>query len=66
MAEAAKGSPVMELKIFNLEDRLNMAQILVKNGYSVSQGKRARTPTGKTMDYFLKVWEDPDNMESQK
>ena len=59
-------NPVMELKIFNLEDRLNVAQILIKNGYTVSQGKRARTLTGKTMDYFLKVEEDADNMESQK
>ena len=56
----------MELKIFNLEDRLNVAQILIKNGYTVSQGKRARTQTGKTLDYFLKVQADADNMESQK
>ena len=33
----AEGNPVMELKIFNLEDRLNVAQILIKNGYTVSQ-----------------------------
>jgi len=66
MAEEARSNPVMELKIFSLEDRLNVAQILIKNGYTVSQGKRARTPTGKTMDYFLKVQADADNMESQK
>lgn len=62
----AEGNPVMESKIFNLEDRLNVAQILIKNGYTVSQGKRARTQTGKTLDYFLKVQADADNMESQK
>lgn len=48
----AEGNPVMELKIFNLEDRLNVAQILIKNGYTVSQGKRARTQTGKTPRLF--------------
>jgi len=57
---------VMELKIYNLEDRLTVAQILVKNGYTVSQGKRNRTETGKTLDYFLKVSTDPCNAETNK
>ena len=51
----------MEIKIHNLEDRLAVAQILIKNGYTVSQGKRSRNPTGKTLDYFLKVTEDAEN-----
>ncbi len=57
---------VMELRIYNLEDRLAVAQILIKNGYTVSQGKRKRSPTGKTLDYFLKVSEDPDNADTTK
>ena len=57
---------VMELKIYNLEDRLAVAQILIKNGYTVSQAKRQRSPTGKTMEYFLKVTEDSDNAETVK
>lgn len=56
----------VELKIYNLEDRLTVAQILIKNGYTVSQGKKQRSPTGKTLDYFLKVTEDPDNAETTK
>lgn len=59
-------SDVMELKIYNLEDRLAVAQILIKNGYTVSQAKRQRSPTGKTLDYFLNVTEDPDNVETVK
>lgn len=56
----------VELKIYNLEDRLAVAQILIKNGYTVSQGKRQRSPTGKTLDYYLKVTEDPENAETVK
>ena len=60
----AKGT--MELKIYNLDERLEVAKILIKNGYTVSQGKRQKTPTGKTLDYFLKVTEDSDNAETVK
>ena len=60
MAEA------MELKIYSKEDRLKVAAILIDNGYTVSQGKRQRTPTGKTLDYFLKVTEDGDNADMYK
>lgn len=30
---------VMKLKVYNKEDRLKVAQILIDNGYTVSQGK---------------------------
>ena len=56
----------MEIKIRGQEDRLLVAQILIKNGYTVSQGKRQKTPTGKTMDYFLKVEDDPQNADMAK
>lgn len=59
------GKP-MELKIYNLEDRMIVAQILIKNGYTVSQAKRQKTATGKTLEYFLKVEEDPGNAETVK
>ena len=45
----------MEILIYNQEDRLNTAAILVKNGYTVEQGKRQRTQTGKILDYFLRI-----------
>ena len=47
-------------------DMLKVAAILIDNGYTVSQGKRQRTPTGKTLDYFLKVTEDGDNADTSK
>ena len=56
----------VELKIYNQEGRLSVAAILIKNGYTVSQGKRQRTATGKTMDYILKVSEDKDNADTSK
>ena len=56
----------IELKIYNLEDRLNVAQILIKNGYTVSQGKRQRSTSGKSLDYFLKVTEDDSNADTSK
>jgi len=49
-----------ELRIYNQEDRLTVAQILVKNGYTVAQGKRSKG-NGKTVEYTLKVTEDADN-----
>ena len=57
---------VMELKVYNQDDRLSVAAILIKNGYTVSQGKRQRSPTGKTLDYILKVSEDKDNADTSK
>lgn len=45
----------MELRIFELEERLNVAAILIKNGYTVSQGKRDKGNTGKTKEYYLVV-----------
>lgn len=57
---------VIELKIYNKEDRLKVAQILIDNGYTVSQGKRQRTPTGKSLDYFLRVTEDSENADTAK
>lgn len=56
----------IELKIYNLEDRLKVAEILIKNGYTVSQKKRQRSPTGKSMEYFLSVTEDVENAETVK
>lgn len=57
---------VMKLKIYNQEDRLTVAAILIENGYTVAQGKKQRTPTGKSLDYYLKVSEDLDNADTAK
>lgn len=45
----------VEVLIYNQEDRLNTAAILIKNGYTVEQGKRQRTANGKALDYFLRI-----------
>lgn len=56
----------MLIKIYNQQDRMDVAQILIKNGYTVSQTKRARVPGGKTVDYFLKVKLDEENANTTK
>ncbi len=50
----------MELRIYNQEDRLTVAQILIKNGYWCAQGKRQK-PGTKTVEYVLKVNDDDEN-----
>lgn len=49
-----------EVEIYIKEDRLNVAKILLDNGYAVSTGKRNKTPTGKQVIYFLRVSKDPN------
>ena len=56
----------MLIKIYNQQDRLDVAQILIKNGYTLSQTQRARVPGGKTVDYFLKVKLDEENANTTK
>ena len=58
-----EGKKVAELAVYNLEDRLNVAAILFKNGYKVSQGKRLKTPTGKQVDYIIFVEEVENKVE---
>lgn len=50
----------MELKIYTLEDRMTVASILMKNGYTVSQVK-VKPEGSKAVSYFLRVDECPDN-----
>ena len=56
--------PIAELSIAKLEDRKAVTAILHENGYTVGPGKRKKTPTGKTIDYFLIVYEEDENDES--
>ena len=55
-----KDNGVFEVEIYTKEDRLNVAKILLDNGYAVSTGKRNKTPTGKQVIYFLRVSKDPN------
>lgn len=54
------------LRIFNQEDRLKVAEILIKNGYTVAQRRKAKSPTGKTYEYYLSVADDTDNADTTK
>lgn len=49
---------VAELSIYEWNDRAAVATALLKNGYTIGPGKRKKTPTGKQMDYFLKIYRD--------
>lgn len=49
---------IAEIKIFSKEDRKTVAGILVDNGYTVGPGKRQKTPSGKSVDYTLKLYAD--------
>ena len=44
-----------DIEISREDDRVTVAGILVKNGYTVSMGKRLKTPKGKAVVYFLHV-----------
>jgi hypothetical protein len=52
---------VAEISIAKLEDRKTVTAILHENGYTVGPGKRKKTPTGKSLDYFLKIYEEDEN-----
>lgn len=53
----------MKLYIFNEEDRLKVAAVLVKNGYKVWQGKERKTPTGKSYSYFIEAEEKDEEVK---
>ena len=39
-------------------DNVKVTAILHANGYTVGPGKRKKTPTGKQLDYYLKVYKE--------
>lgn len=49
---------IAELSIYKLEDRKTVTAILHENGYTVGPGKREKTPTGKQLDYYLKIYKE--------
>lgn len=51
----------IEIRVYQLDDRMNVAQILVKNGYTVSQVKRSKDGQ-KTVEYRLKLEEGEENL----
>ena len=57
---------IAEISIAKLEDRKTVTAILHENGYTVGPGKRKKTETGKTIDYFLKVYREDGSDECDK
>nr|DAE92160.1 MAG TPA: hypothetical protein [Myoviridae sp. ct5xZ3] len=49
---------IAEISINKLEDRKTVTAILHENGYTVGPGKRRRTQTGKSLDYYLKIYQE--------
>ena len=56
----------VKLRIYNLEERLTVSGILIKNGYTVGQTKQKRTETGKVLDYFLVAKLDDENADTAR
>lgn len=46
-------SEIQKIRCNAKEDRGILASILVNNGYTVWQGKEARPPSRKTMEYYV-------------
>lgn len=53
-----------KLLITHEADRLTVAAILIKNGYTIRQGKEKR-PSGKSNDYFLYIVESPADIQKK-
>lgn len=56
----------LKIRIYNLDERLAVSTILIKNGYTVSQSKQKRTETGKVLDYFLVAKLDDANADTAR
>lgn len=54
----------IKIQIYNLEDRLEVAKILIKNGYTVSQVSE-QIPGKKSNAYFLKAKLEESNLTSR-
>ena len=57
-------SSEIKLQIYNLDDRLEVAKILIKNGYTVSQGSEP-VPGKKSNTYFIKAQLEESNLTSR-
>ena len=54
-----------EIRIYQQDDRLEVAKILIKNGYTVSQVKRKKEGQ-KTVEYCLRIEESDENIRILK
>ena len=54
-----------ELRVYNMDDRLQVIKILAKNGYDVGQHKKQRG-NGKALDYFIHAKDLVTNADTAK
>ena len=54
----------IKLQVYNLEDRLELVKILVKNGYTVSQ-RSEPVPGKKSNVYYVYAEYDEENLTSR-
>lgn len=54
-----------ELRIYNMDDRLEVIRILAKNGYDVGQNKRPKGK-GNAVDYFVHATDLATNADTSK
>ena len=54
----------ISMRIYNMEDRLRVIQILAKNGYDVGQHKEMRGP--RAVDYYVHANENAGNADTSR
>ena len=64
--EKSEYDEYMKLRIYNLDDRLAVSGILIKNGYTVGQTKQKKTDTGKIVDYYLVAKLSEENADTAR
>ncbi len=53
----------MKLSIFKEEDRIIVAGILIRNGYTVRQGQQKKEPGKKATDYYIEAVKGEDKAD---
>lgn len=56
----------MKLVIAKEEDRITVAGILIKNGYTVRQGRQKKEPSKKAIEYFLDAVKGEDQTDGSE
>ena len=55
--------PVQKIRCYERSDRQSMAAILVANGYTVWQGKEAKSKNRKTVAYYIYFREPEEDQD---
>lgn len=55
-----------DIKVYSVEDRSTIAAILVRNGYCVSQLKKLREGTKNAYDFYIRIREDSEALQTTR